>query len=531
VVGPGRLTGVKDRGTYARVVQEPGRFSTVPSSFVKEGLDAKGKPEAKGKGGEVGVSHSTGEAGEPAQWDSVEGRGYQDTEPWEGKMAGISRPDSISTKQARIAELARQMPGKALHSLSRNVDLPWMREAFRRTRKDGAVGVDKQTAADYADELETNLRSLLDRAKSGQYRAPAVRRVYIPKGDGVKTRPIGIPTFEDKVLQRAVVMLLEPVYEQEFYDFSYGFRPRKSPHQALDALNDGIHQMGGGWVLDVDIKGFFDTLDHGILRDLLRKRVTDGVVARLVGKWLRAGVMEGGVVTRSEKGTPQGGVVSPMLANRYLHEIVDEWWVSVVLPRMRGRAFMIRYADDFVMVFSSKRDALRVQEVLPKRLGRFGLTLHPDKTRLVHFQRPYQSGKGPKMGSFDFLGMTFYWGKSRKGRWSLKRKTAKGRLSRALRSINQWLRRVRHLPVREQARFLGLKLRGHFLYYGIRGNSKSLNRFRYETYRLWFKWLNRRSQRRSMTWEVFNLLCKRHRLPPARINPPGRQLQLANLCS
>ena len=481
---------------------------------------------------EVGALHSTDEAREPTPGDLVEGRenreGRWETDPQEGKMAGTSRLGTISTKQERIATLARQMPEKAMCSLSHHMDLEWLREAYRRTRKDGAVGVDGQTAAEYGEKLEDNLQSLLDRAKSGTYRARPVRRVHIPKGDGSKTRPIGIPTFEDKVLQRAVAMLLEPIYEQDFYDFSYGFRPNRSAHNALEALNDGLWKMGGGWVLDVDIKSFFDTLDREKLRNLLRQRVVDGVVVRLIGKWLRAGVLEDGVTRHPETGTPQGGVISPILSNIYLHETIDKWWVQDVQPRMRGRAFMVRYADDLVMVFSDRQDALRVQEVLPKRVERFGLTLHPEKTRLVCFRRPSRDG-GPKPGSFDFLGFTHYWGRSRKGKPTQKRKTAKGRFSRALKRVNQWMGKERHVPVARQAQQLGRKLAGHFSYYGIRGNSKGISGFAYEVRRLWKKWLGRRSQRAYMTWAKFNRLLKRHPLPPARLRPGWRQLRLANL--
>lgn len=444
-------------------------------------------------------------------------------------MAGKPRPKTVSTKQERIAELAKQMPGTALYSLSHHMDLEWMREAYRRTRKDGAVGVDGQTAGEYAEELEGNLQALLDRAKSGNYRAPPVRRVLIPKGDGSKTRPIGIPTFEDKVLQRAVAMLLEPLYEQDFYDFSYGFRPHRSAHDALEPLNQGLWDMGGGWVLDVDIKSFFDTLDHEKLRDLLSQRVADGVVVRLIGKWLRAGVLEGGVVHHPEAGSPQGGVISPLLANIYLHEVIDKWWVEEVLPRLRGKAFLVRFADDLVMVFSDEQEARKVQEVLPKRVERFCLTLHPEKTRLVPFQRPSWNGGGPKSGSFDFLGFTHFWGASRKGRPALKRKTAKDRFSRGLRKLSQWMKRARHVPIGKQAKTLGQKLAGHFNYYGIRGNSEALNRFAYEVRRAWRKSLGRRSQRGELTWEKFNRLLERYPLPPARLRRDTWQLRLANL--
>lgn len=444
-------------------------------------------------------------------------------------MTGSPTPESVSTKQARIAKLAKQMPGVAIRSLAHHMDLAWLHEAYRRTRKDGAAGIDGQTAAEYAEDLDGNLRSLLDRAKSGAYRAPPVRRVHIPKGDGSKSRPIGIPTFEDKILQRAVVMLLEPIYEQDFYDLSYGFRRGRSAHDALKDLDEGIARMGGGWVLDVDIRSFFDTLDHAKLRDLLRQRVVDGVVVRLIGKWLRAGVLEGGVLRYSDSGAPQGGVISPLLANIYLHEVLDVWWTREVVPRLWGKAFLVRYADDFAMVFSDREDAFRVQQVLPKRFARFGLTLHAEKTRLVRFKRPPRDKSGPKPGSFTFLGFTFYWGRSRKGRRVLKWKTAKDRLCRAIKAVGRWLRGARHRPVEEQAAVLSQKLRGHFSYYGLPGNATALSRFRYEVIRLWRYWLSRRSQKARLTWEAFTRLLKHHPLPPARLPRRRWQLRLANL--
>jgi RNA-directed DNA polymerase len=443
-------------------------------------------------------------------------------------MAGRPRPGTVSTKQARIAELARQMPGTALSTLSHHMDLDWLIEAYRRTRKDGAKGVDGQSAKGYAENLEENLQELLNRAKSGTYRAPPVRRVEIPKGDG-RTRPIGIPTFEDKVLQRAVVMLLEPIYEQEFYDFSYGFRPKRSPHDALMALDDGLKSVGGGWVLDVDLKSFFDTISHEKLRQIVSQRVVDGVVARLIGKWLKAGVFEEGVVSHSDFGTPQGGVVSPLLANIYLHEALDKWWVETVLPRLRGPASMVRFADDFVMVFESRADAERVLKSLIKRMEKYELIVHPEKTRLVQFGRPGGNGSGPKPGSFDFLGFTHFWDLTRKGRWRMRRKTSKKRFSRALKTLNQWLREVRHKPVAVQSKELGAKLNGHYAYYGVAGNSDSINRLHHEVTRLWKKWLDRRSQRAKMTWEKFKRLIARHPLPAARLRRGAMQLRLANL--
>jgi RNA-directed DNA polymerase len=261
-------------------------------------------------------------------------------------MAGTQRPDPVSTKQQRIAELAQQAPQLGFTSLNHHLDLLWLAEAFQRTRKGAAPGVDGQTADDYGLDLLDNLRSLLDRAKSGTYWAPPVRRVHIPKGTGVETRPLGIPTLEDKVLQRAVVMALEPIYEQDFLDCSYGFRPGRSAHQALAALWQQTMDLGGCWLVEVDIRKFFDTLDHAQLRTLLRQRVRDGVLLRLIDKWLQAGVLEDGELTYPEAGAPQGGVVSPLLANVYLHYVLDVWFAQAVKPCLKGRAFLVRYADD-----------------------------------------------------------------------------------------------------------------------------------------------------------------------------------------
>jgi RNA-directed DNA polymerase len=306
-------------------------------------------------------------------------------------MAGASKPGTVSTRQQRIAEHARQSPQMGFTSLNHYLDQAWLEEAYVRTRRDGATGVDGQTAADYREHWADNLRSLLNRAQSGTYRAPPVRRVHIPKGTGTtETRPIGIPTFEDKVLQRAVVMVLEPIYEQDFYDCSYGFRPGRSAYQALEALWQQTMRTDGGWIVEVDIRKFFDTLDHAHLRELLKHRVRDGVVLQLIGKWLNAGVLEDGRLSYPDAGSPQGGVISPLLSNVYLHYVLDAWFEREVKPRLRGRAFLIRYADDFVMGFACEGDAWRVLEVLPKRFGKYGLTIHPEKTRLVPFQRPSQ---------------------------------------------------------------------------------------------------------------------------------------------
>lgn len=430
---------------------------------------------------------------------------------------------TVSTKQQRVAQLAKQSPQMGFTSLAHLMDIDWLQEAYRRTRKDGAVGVDGMTAEQYEANLKSNLEGLIERVKAGTYRAPPVRRVHIPKGNSPsERRPIGIPTLEDKVLQRAVAMVLEPIYEQDFYDCSFGFRPGRSAHQALEVLWKQTMNSHGGWILEVDIRKFFDTLDHAHLRRFIRHRVCDGVLRRLIGKWLKAGVLEKGAVTYPAAGSPQGGVISPVLSNIFLHYVLDEWMEQVVKPRLRGKAFLIRYADDFVMGFTHEQDARRVLAVLPQRLGKYGLAIHPDKTRLIPFQEPAKAayekdtGLGPA-GTFTFLGFTHYWGRSPRGRWVVQRKTASSRLSRALQSIALWCRANRHLPVKEQQQILTQKLRGHFAYYGITGNFRSLAWFRFEVVRCWRKWLNRRNRERSLDWNIFNRLLERYPLPPARV--------------
>lgn len=435
-------------------------------------------------------------------------------EPSEGKTTNRSKFEDVSTKQGRIAKLAKEAPDMAMN-LSHHMDLNWFMEAYHRTRKDGAVGIDGQTAKDYEESLLDNLQHLLDQAKSGRYRAPAVRRVHIPKDAKKKeTRPIGIPTFEDKVLQRAVVMALEPVYEQDFLDCSYGFRPGRSAHQAIAALRSGLMAMGGGYLIDLDIRKYFDTIDHGQIQEIFHKRVRDGVLVRLIGKWLNAGVMDAQVLTYPESGVPQGGVVSPILSNLYLHEVLDTWFESVVKPRLIGQAFMVRFADDAVLVFERQADAERVMDVLPKRFGKYGLKLHPDKTRLLCFRRPLaKTGGAEDRATFNFLGFTHFWAKSRKGYWVIKRKTATDRFARSLKRLSAWMRLVRHRPIAEQHKTLCSKVRGHFQYYGIIGNSEALSRYLYCTHRLWHKWLSRRSHAAKRHWAWFDGLLKRFPLP------------------
>jgi group II intron reverse transcriptase/maturase len=405
-----------------------------------------------------------------------------------------------------------------IRTLAHHMDAAWLREAYRRTRKNGATGVDGQTADEYAKDLEGNLAKLLERAKSGNYRAPPVKRVHIPKGDGQK-RPLGIPTFEDKVLQRAVAMLMEAVYEQDFLDCSYGFRPGRSAHRALGALRDALMEMGGGWVLEVDIQNYFGSIDHEHLRGVLGQRIGDGVVLRLIGKWLNAGVMEEGQLSYPDSGTPQGGVISPMLSNVYLHVVLDTWFESEVRPRLRGRARLVRFADDFVIACEREDDARRVYDVLPKRFEKYGLTLHPEKTRLVPFQKPSWSKDddgttgGASRETFDLLGFTLYWARSERRFWVIKLETTRSRFTRTLHKLSDWCRRNRHRAVREQWLRICRALVGHFNYFGVTGNAGRLLALRHAAYRVWRMWLNRRSQRARVTWAKMRLLIQRYPLP------------------
>ena len=428
-------------------------------------------------------------------------------------MKDTQRSENVCTKQRRIAEIARQHPQERLTALHHYLDMEWLTEAFYHLRRDSAPGVDGQTVDDYEEQLEEKLASLLHRAKSGSYVAPPVKRVHIPKDGTGETRPIGIPTCENKVLERAVLMLLEPIYEEVFYDFSYGFRPGRSTHQGLENFWQQATRKGVRWVLEVDIRKYFDSVNRSKLMELVSQRIGDGVVLRLLSKWLHAGVMEEGMLHYPEAGTPQGGVISPILSNIYLHEVFDRWFAEVVQERMEGKVFAVRFADDLVIGFTHRRDAERVYRVIFQRFEKYGLKLHPEKTRLVPFGRPDRGGPGGERahepGTFDFLGFTHYWGKSRKGHWTIRRKTAAKRLRRTLRAIGDWCQQNRHRGMWDQFKVLLRKLEGHYAYYGITGNGQCLEQVRSETQKLWRKWLARRSREsQSMTWERMDRFLK-----------------------
>ncbi len=397
-----------------------------------------------------------------------------------------------------------------LTSLHHLIDLDWMYEAYRLTRKDGAPGIDGVLAVDY----EANLLDLLARVKSGRYIAPPVRRHYIPKADGTK-RPLGIPTLEDKVAQRVILLLLEPIYETD----SYGFRPGRSAHDALRALRDGFMDQGLRWVVGVDVSKYFDTIDHAHLRRFLDQRVTDGVIRRMIDKWLKAGVLERGILRRSAGGTPQGGVISPLLANIYLHYVLDEWFEGVVRPRTRGGCLLVRYADDAVIAFGDHLAGSRLLDVLGKRLGRYGLQLHPTKARFVDFRFRRPQGRHPATAgtTFDFLGFTHVWGRSKKGKSVVRQVTAKDRYARALASVTDWCRTNLNRPFREQRAHLARVIRGHCAYYGITGSGRRIRWYHHQLLRIWKKWLSRRGRHSNLPWSRFGAMLGRHPLPSATI--------------
>src|SRR5262245_30333261 len=425
---------------------------------------------------------------------------------------------TVSLKLQSIAPQAKRDPAMVCDNVLHVIDRECLREAYHQTQKSSAPGVDHVTAQQYAERLDENLRELQERLRDDRYKAPPVERVWIEK-EGGKQRPIGKPCFEDKIVQRAVVMILEAIFEHDFHAFSHGFRKGHSQHQALHELREQCRTLHINWIVDADVSGFFDNLDWSHLRAFIQRRVSDGGILRLIGKWLHAGVLEAGVLMHLDKGTPQGGVISPMLANVFLHHVLDEWFVKDVQPRMKGRCFLTRFADDFIIGCELEADARRVMKVLPKRFSRFRLTIHPEKTVLVEFKKPpYRERAAHSKGTFDFLGLTHYWAKTRRGYWVIKRKTVGKRLRRFLKEIWAWCREQRHAPLKEQYRTLGVKLRGYYQYYGIRGNFKMLEVVFEHTERAWHYWLSRRSHKGHVNWQKFEgFLRQQFALPKPRI--------------
>jgi len=376
-------------------------------------------------------------------------------------MSDASTSGGMSPQLLEVVERARREPEGRFHSLAHRIDVPALERAYHRMRKDAAAGVDGVTKELYGQNLEENLRDLHARMKAKRYRHQPILRVHIAK-EGGKTRPIGISAFEDKIVQDAVREVLEAIYEQDFLDCSYGFRPGRSAHDAVRTLNRAVHRGEVNWILECDVMSFFDSLDRKQLKEMLEIRVADGSLLRLIGKCLRVGVLDDAEFSTPETGTVQGSVLSPLLGNVYLHYALDRWFERSIKPRLRGQATLVRYADDFVIGFEYQDDAQRVMDALGERLGHFGLSLHPDKTRLLPFRRPPQGQTGGKgRATFDFLGFTFYWARTRKGRWAMFCKTRRASLRRIIQSVYDWCRRHRHLPVAAQLRLPRLRRHPH----------------------------------------------------------------------
>lgn len=433
----------------------------------------------------------------------------------EGTMTVAQKAEAMSPKLLKVRERVKRDPEVRFTSLAHLVDEEALKRAFERLRKRAAPGVDGVTKERYGEDLDGNVRRLHERLRTKRYRHQPVLRVHIPK-ERDKTRPIGISTIEDKLVQGALKEVLEAVYEPVFRDSSFGFRPGRSAHDALRALDRALVRGGASWILEADIRTFFDSVDRKMLSEMLGEKIADPSLLRLVGKCLRAGVLDGEEYSEPEEGTVQGSGLSPLLGNVYLHYVLDLWFEREVVPRLRGRAYLIRYCDDFVIAFEHESDARRVMAVLGKRFQRYGLKLHPDKTRLIPFGRPRgSSGKGP--ATFDFLGFTVHWARTRRGRWQPRFKTRKARLRRTFASIADWCRRHRHLPVKEQHAALIRRIDGHMAYFGVNGNLRSLDVLVRQTTRIWHKWLSRRGQRHPITWERFRALLRDYPMPQPRI--------------
>jgi group II intron reverse transcriptase/maturase len=440
----------------------------------------------------------------------------------------------VRVKQAleRIRQAAEREKGGKLTSLMHHIySVDTLREAYYRLEREASPGVDGITWRQYGEELESNLQGLSVRLARGAYRASPVRRVYVPKSDG-RQRPIGVPALEDKIVQRATVAVLNQIYELDFVDFSYGFRPGRSPHDALDALDKAIWNQKVNWVVDADVRSFFDAMVHEWAVTFVEHRIGDKRVIRLIRKWLTAGVLEDGTWSEVDQGTPQGGSLSPLLANIYLHYAFDLWIQQWRRKRAHGDVVVVRFADDFIVGFQHRSDAEQFLAELKERFQKFGLELNPDKTRLLEFGRfateRRQSRGEDKPETFDFLGLTHISGKDRKGRFVVKRRTMRRRLQTKLREVKTELRRRLNVPVRKVGEWLASMLRGHYRYYGVVGNAEALSRFRYEVARLWHHTLERRSQKARVKWERMARLIKRW-LPPARIYHSAQLLKQQRL--
>ena len=429
--------------------------------------------------------------------------------------------ETVETKLHRIAEKARKEPQFKFTSLYHLMNEEHLRECFKRLRKDAAAGIDKMTKEKYAENLDSNLSNLTERLHRMAYRPQPVRRKYIPKPGSDKQRPLGIPCFEDKLVQAGLVRILEAVYEQDFIGDSYGFRPKRNCHQALRALSESVENGPVNHIIEADIKGFFDNVKQDWLMKFLEHRIGDKRILRMVKRFLKAGVSEDGSITVSDDGTPQGGVISPLLANIYLHYALDLWLEKVVRKRCTGQVRLIRVADDFVVCLQYKAEAEEVERLLIERLGKFGLEVEPTKTRVVEFGR-YAADNAKRRGerpeTFDFLGFTHYCGTRRDGKgFRMKRVTARKKFTSKVKAFKEWLKTARMMKTKELWEVAKAKLRGHYAYYGVSDNLPGIMRFGEEAKRLLFKWLNRRGKRQSLNWQKFSEMLKRFPLPEPRI--------------
>lgn len=426
------------------------------------------------------------------------------------------------TSLGEIAQKAKQNKQHRFENLYRILTLGMLSQAWNGLDKKAAIADDDITVEEYAADLENNLQELFERLKAKRYKTKLTRRRYIPKGNG-KERPLGIPALEDKIVQKAVSMILEAIYEQDFLDCSYGYRPKRGAKDAVSDLTFQLQFGVYGYLVEADIKGFFDHIDHERLLEMLSQRINDKAFLGLIRKWLKAGILEpAGYVIHPDTGTPQGGIVSPILANVYLHVVLDEWFHLMVKPRLRGRAILCRYADDWVCAFQYMDDAERFYTVLPKRLGRFGLAVEPEKTRILRFSRFHPGMKR----MFSFLGFEIYWCLDRSGKPRVMRRTARKRQLACLRRIKEWIKTERHKPIPFYLGMLKRKLVGHYNYYYVRGNSRSVWIFFREAIRSTFKWLNRRSQRRSYNWGKFKMLLEKAGIPQPRLTEKKRRCQV-----
>lgn len=432
-------------------------------------------------------------------------------------MSDAKTSESVSTKRIKVAERAQREPEARLLALAQLIDEEMLMDAFERIRKDAAVGVDGIKKEEWGEALFGNIRGLHERMKQGRYRHQPIRRAHIPKESG-KTRPIGISCIEDKVVQNALTMVLELIYEPVFLECSYGFRPRRSAHDALRALNAECMRGKINWVLEADIESYFDSIDRKLLMEMLRQRVNDESFMRLIGKCLHVGVLDGEQYTEPGTGTAQGSSLSPILGNVYLHHVLDVWFEREAKPRLKGHAHLVRYADDFVIGFELEHDARRVMEALHKRMAKHGLRLHAEKTRLFPFNRPpsgQSGGKGP--GTFDFLGFTLYWRKTQRGTWAQNFRTRTARLRRSKQAIEDYCRSHRHESVKKQHAALRRRVHGHINYFGVNGNVDNVARLVRAAERSWYRWLRRRSNRTRLTWQRFAKLLQAFPLPAPRV--------------